>query len=163
MRKLVKVFAMSLIVTGGAALSGCATITSGTDQSIQVDSTPAKALVKLNGATFGNTPTQINLARKTKTATVEIQLAGFETHKIELDRKVNGWVWGNVAFGGLIGLAIDATTGAMYSYKLPKDSGIVEIPAAGKKAPSGADLWINVVLKPQQKWSKVGQMVPVSS
>ena len=162
MKNVVSGIVMSLVITGGIALSGCATITSGTDQSIQVDSTPGKAQVRLNGATFGTTPTRLTLARKNRTATVELQLAGFETHKIELERKVNGWVWGNIIFGGLIGLAVDATTGAMYTYKMPKDAGIVEIPASGKKPPNGADLWINVVLKPQQKWTKVGQMTPVS-
>jgi hypothetical protein len=36
------------------------------------------------------------------------EFAGFEA---TVTRSVSGWVWGNVVFGGLVGLAVDAISG----------------------------------------------------
>ena len=53
-------------------------------------------------------------------------------------------VWGNILFGGLIGLAVDAGTGKMWKYpsvgnvvlfdrdKQPKEPQIIEAPKASK-------------------------------
>jgi len=45
---------------------------------------------------------------------VSIEMQGYETYNLQLQRGTNGWVWGNLIFGGLVGLIIDASTGAMY-------------------------------------------------
>ena len=40
---------------------------------------------------------------------------GYETKKVNLECKVNGWYFGNLLIGGLIGmLIVDPATGAMY-------------------------------------------------
>ena len=129
---------------------------------VAVDSTPINAVVKINQQNYGKTPTRINLDRGLKTASVEIKLDGFETEVIELKRSINGWTWGNILLGGIIGVVVDASNGAMYAHKMVKTNELTEIPASSKEKPEGADLWINVVLKPQPKLTQVGQLKPVS-
>jgi hypothetical protein len=45
---------------------------------------------------------------------VKIELPGYMPYETNLIRKVDGWIAGNIVFGGLIGLAVDAITGGMY-------------------------------------------------
>jgi hypothetical protein len=39
---------------------------------------------------------------------------------MKITKTVNGWVFGNILIGGLIGIAIDAATGSMFSLR-PSD------------------------------------------
>jgi len=162
MRMFSKALLAASVAVALVATTGCATIVSGSTQSVQIDSTPSNAVVKINNLEQGQTPVRVNLSRAQKVATVQIELPGFEPEEIQLTRSVNGWVWGNIVFGGLIGLVIDASNGAMYAHKLPTPEGTVEVPASAREKPEGVDLWIDVTLKPAAKYSKVGQLTPVS-
>ena len=157
-----KTLTLTTAVTLGSLLSGCATIVTGSDQSIQVDSTPGNAVVTLNGTQHGTTPVKLNVQRNASEAKLQISLSGFEPKEIKLKKSTNGWVWGNILLGGIIGVAVDASTGAMYSFKLPEQGDRVEIPASGKTAPEGVDLWIDVVLQPKSQWSKIDQLTPAA-
>ena len=42
---------------------------------------------------------------------LELRLEGFHGQSVDLVHDVNGWVFGNIIFGGLVGLIIDLTTG----------------------------------------------------
>ena len=56
--------------------------------------------------------------------TITLQLKNYETKQIKVECKLNGWYFGNILIGGLLGfLIIDPATGAMY--KLEND-GIIE-------------------------------------
>ena len=143
-------------------LSGCATIVSGTSEAVQVDSAPSNAVVKINGQQLGQTPVKVSLDRSQKVATVEIYLPGYKREMIELKRSVNGWTWGNILIGGIIGLVVDASTGAMYTHKIVPTPGVVEIPASSKEKPEGVDIWINVQMKPEDSLAKIGQLTPAS-
>jgi hypothetical protein len=47
--------------------------------------------------------------------TVNFSMPGYETKTANLGTSVNGWYFGNILFGGVIGLLIvDPATGAMY-------------------------------------------------
>ncbi len=95
---------------------GCATIINGNKQKILISSTPASAQVMVDGKAQGQTPVKVDLKRK-QTHSVIISHEGYQTQEVQLQRKVSGWVWGNIGFGGLIGLGIDAGTGSMYKLK----------------------------------------------
>ena len=62
---------------------------------------------------MGQTPVAPDLKRMDKHI-VRIELDGYEPYEFMIDRRVSGWVAGNILFGGLIGVAIDAATGSMY-------------------------------------------------
>jgi hypothetical protein len=45
---------------------------------------------------------------------VRVSKEGFQSRERKVDGTVNGWYFGNVVFGGLIGMiAVDPATGAM--------------------------------------------------
>ena len=93
--------------------TGCATIMHGTRQDVSITSVPSGAAVTVNGQDKGKTPIAVELARKDKHL-VKVELAGYLPFEQYLVRKVSGWVWGNLVFGGIPGLAVDAITGGLY-------------------------------------------------
>jgi hypothetical protein len=108
-------------------LSGCASIFSGSTQSVTVNSEPAGAAVTvLNGAGnqvhSGTTPATFQLTRgkgyfRSENYTISLQKDGFAAKEINVTGNINGWYFGNILIGGLIGmLAVDPLTGAMYSF-----------------------------------------------
>lgn len=113
-------------------------------------------MVTINNQEVGKTPITTNLSRKDH-HTVKIELAGYLPYETKLTRKVDGWIAGNIIFGGVIGLAVDAITGGMY--KLTPDQIQAELrnrTVSIKQLKNG--MYIAVVLKPNQDWQKVGQL-----
>ena len=51
---------------------------------------------------------------KEATYRVVFELNNYESKSIQINSKSEPWVWGNLAFGGIIGLVIDGATGAIY-------------------------------------------------
>lgn len=118
-----------------SALSGvlflttsCASIVSKSTYSVGVDSVPqgAKFTIKNDSnviVTKGVTPAVVDLdaddgffTRAKYTIALENQ--GYEPLSVPLKAKIDGWYFGNIIFGGLIGLVlVDPATGAMW--KLP--------------------------------------------
>lgn len=146
---------VSLLLLVGSA--GCASIMHGSTQQIAVSSNPSRADVTVNGQVLGETPVVANLARK-DTHTIAVRLAGYEDYEITLTRSVTGWVWGNIVFGGIIGLAVDAITGGLY--KLSPEQVMAEMRDRPATLAAGDDgtLFLTVVLRPDPRWVAVGQM-----
>jgi hypothetical protein len=104
------------LLAAGVCLSGCATITRGTTQDFSVTSTPPGAAVKTStGFECAATPCTFKMPRKNP-FTVEIKLEGYQTETVNVESKVAGsgaaGMAGNVLVGGLIGIGVDATSGA---------------------------------------------------
>jgi hypothetical protein len=57
---------------------------------------------------------------------------------MQLHRGTSGWVWGNIVFGGLIGLVVDASTGAMYKLTPEQVHAQFQVAGAGQEAAYGA-------------------------
>ena len=79
----------------------------------------------------GTSPAVTNLKRK-YTYQVSVASDGYETAELGLRRGTNGWVVGNLLFGGLIGLGIDFGTGA--AYKIKPDDIFIELTASSEAA-----------------------------
>lgn len=94
---------------------GCATIVCGSKQKIPVITDPEGAHVIVNSESQ-ITPAVLLLDRKQPDYTVRIEKEGYAPVEITLQRSENGWVWGNILFGGIIGLTIDMATGAVYKH-----------------------------------------------
>lgn len=92
----------------------CATIIHGTRQSISVSSVPSGAKVIVKGVHMATTPAVIELKRSETNIILRFEKDGYEPVEIALNRSVDGWIAGNIIFGGLIGLAIDFIDGAAY-------------------------------------------------
>lgn len=97
-------------------LTGCATITRGTKDTLVVNSEPSGADVELSNGMSGKTPATFKLPRKNNIV-VEISKPGYEPTKVNVVSQISGsggaGMAGNVLVGGLIGAAVDAGSGAM--------------------------------------------------
>ena len=63
-----------------------------------------------------NTPDSINLPAEAAPITIACSAEGYRTTEEPLDTEGDGWIVGNLLFGGLIGVAIDAARGAGQEY-----------------------------------------------
>ncbi|MBI3292358.1 MAG: PEGA domain-containing protein [Elusimicrobia bacterium] len=144
----------------GTMLAGCATIINQTTQAIGISSSPIGASVTVDGVPHGKTPVVAKLSRKNHHF-VRIELAGYQPYEAALTRHVSGWVWGNIVFGGLIGLAIDALTGGLY--KLTPDQIVAQLQKGDQASLlQEGGLYIAVVLSPDLEWQKIGQLQKTS-
>jgi hypothetical protein len=154
----------SRLITAAAAcgitvlsVSGCATIIHGTQQDVGISSTPTGATVLIDNNEQGVTPVVTKLRRKDN-HTVRIQLAGYQPYEATLTHSVSGWVWGNIAFGGLIGLAVDAVSGGIYKLTPEQVSGSLQTGHASSVLQKDGGLYVVAVLQPQPNWVKVAQL-----
>ena len=132
----------------------CATIVHGVNQPVNFNSQPGGATVIIDGNKLDQTPCLLELERKISHL-VEISLDGYETKTIEIKKELSGWVAGNILLGGLIGLAVDAITGAMY--KLEPDLVSVQLEKNSASADNSDLFYIMVVMEPQPGWQKIAQ------
>lgn len=119
--KKMRAFAVFLLSMSVLWTSGCASIVHGTRQKIAITSRPAGADVSIDGEARGQTPLEVELKRKDDHKVVLSQ-KGSSPQEVRLENRISGWFWGNLGFGGLVGLVIDATNGAMYKLKPDKVS-----------------------------------------
>jgi hypothetical protein len=103
----------------------CASIVSKSNWPLTVNSNPSGADITItNRGGFdvykGTTPATLKLRSaagffKKESYKIKFQLNGFGAKIVPLECKVNGWYFGNILIGGLIGmLIVDPATGAMY-------------------------------------------------
>jgi hypothetical protein len=138
-------------------LVGCATIMQGSTQKVAISSAPTGAQVYVNGNQRGLTPMVADLSRK-DIHVIALRLDGYQPYEVALARSVSGWVVGNILFGGLIGLAVDASSGGMY--KLTPDQVTATMgPGAALLEGSRDVLTVAVVLRSDPTWEKIGQLI----
>jgi hypothetical protein len=106
---------------------GCATIINGRHAEVAIKSQPAGAQVSVQnekGETVATskTPSRVTLKRsnglfrKAPRYTAFIEKPGYETAQVSINPKWNPWILGNVVIGGIVGLAADSATGAIWRY-----------------------------------------------
>ena len=106
-------------------LANCATIVSKSQYPVSVSSNPAGATVKVKDSKGevihqGTTPTLVTLKSSAgyfKPAKYQFEFSrkGQPAKTVEVTAGLNNWYFGNVIFGGLIGLVfVDPATGAMW-------------------------------------------------
>ena len=152
MRKIILFSVLSLSIL----LTGCATIVSSSKQKVSFTSTPAKATVFVNNINLGVTPFVAKLKRSVKTHNVKIVLDGYKPYETKLTRKFNGWYIGNIAFGGFIGLIVDASTGAMYKISDSEVNVALENSISMTKTNDGLN--VAVVMEVNENYEKIGQL-----
>ncbi len=119
-------FVCTAAIVGFAALLGCATIVSKSESPVRISSAPDGATVTIvdryGGAVFtGTTPATAVLKHgngffQRAIYTIRVEKPGYKQQQTVLQATVNGWYFGNIIFGGFLGLLIvDPATGAMYT------------------------------------------------
>lgn len=120
----------SLFILSSILLSSCASIVSKTNWPLTINSNPSGAQIVVTNRSGvevykGNTPASMTLKSgagffKKESYKVKFTMTGYDIKEIPIECKLNGWYFGNILIGGLIGmLIVDPATGAMY--KLDKE------------------------------------------
>lgn len=107
-----------------ALATGCASITSGTNQSVSVETRSkgaqvANANCKLSndkGTWFVTTPGSVTVNRSYNEMAVRCEKDGIDPGLLTAKSFTKGMVFGNILFGGVIGAGVDMSTGAAYDY-----------------------------------------------
>lgn len=105
--------------------SSCASIVSDTIYPLTVKTTPAGAMIVIKNhkgkeVFSGNSPAVVDLEAgagffKKASYQVIISKAGYASQTIPVHCSVDGWYWGNLLLGVVVGmLIVDPATGAMY-------------------------------------------------
>mgnify|MGYP001222815129 FL=1 len=150
---------VAFTLLGGVSLTllACATIMQGTRQEVSIASTPTGATLTIDNGEVANTPYAAKLKRKDK-HTIKIELAGYQPYELAMSRGTSGWVWGNIVFGGLPGLIIDAISGGMY--KLRPEEIQAALAQQGAHVDRQSDmLVVMVTLRPDPTRERVGTLV----
>jgi hypothetical protein len=104
-----------------AITSGCATIVKGSSQSVTVNTVPAAAscLLSRDGkemAVVNPTPGTIQVGKAMGTISIKCTKIGYQDAAGVLASEFQAMTFGNIIFGGIIGVAVDAASGAMNEY-----------------------------------------------
>jgi hypothetical protein len=114
------------LLTVSLLLTGCASILDGGSKTVQINSNPEGAKVTISNREgkeifVKTTPTKVSLERSSgffegETYTLAFEMAGYYPYEAHIQSSVDGWYFGNIAFGGLIGmLIVDPATGDMFT------------------------------------------------
>ncbi len=132
------------VVTLTFLLTSCASIASKSTYDVMIQSAPSDAQFTVTNRAgdqlfTGSTPATVNLKAssgyfKNESYVISIEKEGLAPKTYTLTSTVDGWYWGNLLLGGLIGMVVvDPATGAMY--KLPPTVDIDLEPVNSDTAP----------------------------
>jgi hypothetical protein len=162
--KIITIVVLTLI------MSSCASIIHGPAQIVDFSSQPNGATISIDGKGYGKTPQSIELRRKgrlkgdkskKKVYEVKIALDGYYPYELKIKREMDGWFIGNLLFGGLIGIIVDASNGAMY--KLTPDQIIAQMNSDSTGMIDSKDdrVYVAVSMKTNPNWEKIGQLTRI--
>ncbi len=97
------------------SMLGCATIVSGTKQTVSFQSQPEGATVTVDGEVMGKTPVTVSI-KKQENPMLTFEKEGYQPIKTNMSTSLNGWFWGNIVIGGFFGSTTDAVSGSMHEY-----------------------------------------------
>jgi hypothetical protein len=104
----------------GTALSGCASIIKGSSEDIAVSTPPAPGaactLSSPRGTWNVTTPAKVHVMRSMKDMNIVCNKDGYQSASTMIPSGVEPWTFGNLLIGGLLGVGIDAYSGAMGKY-----------------------------------------------
>jgi hypothetical protein len=155
-------------------LTGCASVISGRNAEVAIDSFPSNARVVIHDndgrqVASLNTPGVVSLKRNRRyflparyTATIEAP--GYAPAEVPVRSTVNPWVLGNVlfGFGGVAGLAVDNATGAAW---MPRHS-VIHSQLAPLGGPGQGPMYSSnepAAQHPQYVAERAGQTAPSQS
>jgi hypothetical protein len=110
-----------MLLLAMAGLSACATVTSGTDHTLLVETDPAGAtcILQRQGSNIGAvnpTPGSVRISKSRNDILVNCEKADDEATSRTVTAGFQAMTLGNVLIGGVIGLAADLASGAAITY-----------------------------------------------
>ena len=137
-------------------VSACATIILSPEQELSISSNPSGATVTNSGQILGTTPLVADLKRN-RNHNLQIELEGYHPYEVALSRSASGWIFGNIIFGGVIGLVIDAATGSMYVLSPDQIQAQLHRTDTSMRPRDGQAI-IAVTMEADPSWTKIGQL-----
>jgi hypothetical protein len=118
---LLRVLVGLLWMLVGAMLAGCATVVSGTTQTIGVNTDPegADCQFRRKGVLVGRvnpTPGTMQVGKDQESVSVLCTKEGFDDTAGVIGSEFQAMTLGNILLGGVIGVVVDAASGAMTKY-----------------------------------------------
>jgi hypothetical protein len=139
--------AVAAIAAMGVALSGCASVVKGTSQSIAITTPPVTGASCVLSSTQGNwmlvSPGAVTVQKSKEDIQAHCTKPGYQDGIATIPSNFQGWTLGNLILGGVIGLGVDAATGAINEYPNSFQIPMMPVqadaaPTAKTKAPNGA-------------------------
>jgi len=120
----IKLVVRAALLLGGVLASGCASIVTGQNQSLSVETRQMAASVpgascKLSndkGTWFVTTPGSTTVQRSYEDLAVRCEKDGFDPGLVTAPSSTKAMAFGNIIFGGIIGAGVDIYTGSAYDY-----------------------------------------------
>jgi hypothetical protein len=135
----------AILLLASIAMTGCASIIDGSTYPVSIHSNPEGADFEISNQSGqvihrGVTPTVVTLetsagAFDAEEYKVAFSKEGFEPKTFELIPTMNGWMWGNLLIGGLIGSTIDLSTGAAWDLPAQASGSLKPIQLAAVQSP----------------------------
>ncbi|MBM3977738.1 MAG: PEGA domain-containing protein [Planctomycetes bacterium] len=97
-------------ITALLAVSSCASIVTGSEDRVKINSVPMGAHYETNTGHKGTTPAEIVVADKT-TLQIRCTMEGYQDASASLPPRMSGWFLGNILLGGIVGIVIDLVSG----------------------------------------------------
>lgn len=115
-------FCAALALLAVALLSGCATLTTSSSQTVTMTTEPAGAACtfKREGLVIGvvnPTPGSLSVSKSHTAIDVSCTKEGFVDATGSVGSKFQAMTFGNILFGGIIGIVVDAASGATAEYE----------------------------------------------
>lgn len=138
------------LVAASLLLPACATITRGTSQKFNIESSPSEAEVSLSTGEQCVTPCKLKLKRKPG-FTATVKKAGYQPQTLTVDSKLGGGGAvagaGNILIGGVIGGIVDGTNGSMNNLT-PNPLKVTLVPVAAEPVAAAAPAAVEVAPAP---------------
>jgi len=127
---------------GAMSLGGCATITEGKTDTIALTSVPvdgAKCSLKNGvGEWYVTTPGSAEVHKSKTDLEIDCTRDGYQPAHATMDSRFEAMTAGNLILGGLIGIGVDAASGAMNHYGKTAQITLVPVAPAAAAMPAAA-------------------------
>jgi hypothetical protein len=119
-----RIFSLAVAATVVVLFSGCAAITTGTTQPLTVTTKQSGAavvgaaceLTNGKGTYYVTTPGTVTVTRSYSDMVVICKKDPLPDANMNVRSSLKGMTFGNILFGGLVGVIVDTSTGAAYDY-----------------------------------------------
>jgi hypothetical protein len=130
-------YAPYALVMIALALPGCASVVKGSSQSIAITTPPTDGATCTLSSSQGNwqltSPGVATVAKSKDDMQVRCVKPGWQDGFGNIPSNFQGWTVGNLLLGGIIGLGVDAATGAINEY--PNAFQVPMVPAPNQTPP----------------------------
>lgn len=115
-----RIYQFAALAALGVAMSGCASIVKGSSQSVAIETPPVTGASCILSSTQGNwtviTPGVAQVQKSKEDIQVHCKKDGYQDAVAMIPSNFAGWTLGNLLLGGVIGVGVDAATGAINEY-----------------------------------------------